>query len=60
MINLTKVEMTKVIVTALYNLNELVTEKNHVAWAHALKLARWKKKDLAPLYKNAYNILSNK
>lgn len=57
---LTKMDMAKVIVTALYNLDELVTEKNHVAWRHAKNLTKLKKEYLQEDYKRAVNILDNR
>ena len=53
-------DMTKVIVTALYNLPELVTEKNKVAWKHAERLSRTKKENLQRDYDLAYRILSRR
>lgn len=57
---LTKMDMAKVIVTALYNLSELVTEKNQVAWRHAKKLARQKKEHVIDNYNRAIKVLNNK
>ena len=57
---LTKMDMSKVIVTALYNLDELVTEKNGVAWRHAVRLARQKKDHIVEHYNKAVRILNKK
>ena len=58
--NLTKMNMAKVIVTALYNLPKLVTEENIQPFAHARKLTKWKKDDLVPQYKLAMKILEKR
>lgn len=57
---LTKMDMAKVIVTALYNLDELVTEKNGVAWRHAKRLARLKKSHITSDYDRAVRILNER
>ena len=53
-------DMAKVVVTALYNLPELVTEKNKVAWKHAKRLSTMKKENLQRDYDLAYDILSRR
>ena len=57
---LTKMDMAKVIVTALYELDELVTENHKMAWSHAKKLCYWKKYQLKSDYERAYKILINR
>ena len=55
---LTKMDMAKVIVTALYNLDNLVTEDKKVYWKHAVRMASQMKKDEIKIqYDRAYNIL---
>jgi len=54
--SLKKLDMARVIVTALYNLDKLAPE-NH----HAIKrLMKWKKDDLRDRYKVALKVLSQK
>ena len=54
----TKMEMAKVVVTALYNLDKPVTEKNAEAWRHGLRLARRSTiSDLESLYEGALAVL---
>lgn len=57
---MTKMDMAKIIVTALYNLKALVTEDQRVAWKHAKKMARSKKEDLESMCNQAKAILSVK
>jgi len=57
---LTKMDMAKVVVTALYNLTELVTEKNSVAWNHAKRIARQKKDHVVEHYNKALAVLNKR
>lgn len=56
----TNMDMAKVIATALFNLPELVTEKNSEAWKKAKSLARSKKEDLASYYEKAKKVLEDR
>lgn len=58
---LTKMDMAKVIVTALFDLPELVTEEKFpVAWRTAGRIARDKKEVVEDHYKKAHKILSER
>lgn len=57
---LTKMDMAKVIVTALYNLDSLVTEKNKVAWKHAEKITRMNRHHIKDHYEKAVKVLEEK
>jgi len=57
---LTKLDMAKVVVTALYNLDGLVTEENEVLWKRVKRHARLKKEDLESSYKLAKKILGER
>ena len=59
-IALTKMDMAKVIVTALYHLPELATEENKIAWKHAKQLARLPKEGLQSDYERACKILNER
>ena len=58
---LTKLDMSKVVVTALYNLPELVVPENSIQWKHAVKMARCQHKDeLTIQYNRAHKILTDR
>ena len=58
--NPTKMDMAKVIVTALYDLPELVTEKQAISWKHAIRKSRGKKESLTHQYELAKRILEKR
>jgi len=57
---LTKLTMCKTIITALYNLPELVTEDNKVQWVDVKALMRNKIEDLQNRYDKAKRIINDR
>ena len=57
---MTKFEMARVVVTALYDLPELATEKNPVAWRHIQSLTNAPKDVVEDQYKMALNALESR
>lgn len=57
---LTKMDKAKVVATALYNLPELVTEKNTVAWRYAKKLTRSPMGNVDRLYELGKKVLEDR
>ena len=56
----TKMDMAKVIVTALYNLPELVTKDNRALWREAIVRSRAKKDRLTYHYAISKRILEDR
>ena len=58
---ITKMDMAKVIITALHNLPKLVTEENSILWKEAqLKAKKRTVKELKYHYEIAHKILTNR
>ena len=57
---LTKMDMAKIIVTALYNLPKLVTEDQSIYWRTAIKLSRRTVKHLTGDYNKAIKVIQER